>query len=101
MYHFGNTRAISFGPKFLEPLGRRWRLSLGLLFGVAGLPIPRRVRLLMTVGAPISVPKTPRDDPAFQAVVDDTHARYMTALQGLYDKHKGRYGWQDHPLVMH
>lgn len=101
VYHFGNTACLSFGPRWLEALGRRWRCSLGLLFGVAGLPIPRRVHLLMTVGAPVPVIKTPRSDPAFSAVVDETHARFMAALAALYDTHKGRYGWSDHPLVMH
>lgn len=101
VYHFGNTQCLSFGPKFLEPWGRKWRFSLGLLYGIAKSPIPRRVRLLMCVGAPVKVVKTARNDPHFQAVVDSTHTAYMEALQGLYDKHKGRYGWQDHPLVMH
>lgn len=101
VYHFGNTQCLSFGPKFLEPWGRKWRFSLGLLYGIAYLPIPRRVRLLMAVGAPVKVTKTCRSDPKFQDVVNDTHQRYMTALRALYDKNKALYGWEDHPLVMH
>ena len=101
VYHFGNTQCLSFGPNFLEPWGRRWRFSLGLLYGIAYLPIPRRVRLLMVVGAPVTVVKTPRSDSNFQSIVDDTHRRYMEALRALYDKHKGVYGWEDHPLIMH
>lgn len=101
VYHFGNTQCLSFGPSFLERWGRRWRFSLGILYGIALLPIPRRVRLLMVVGSPVKVQKTSRNDPHFQSVVDSTHQAYMDALQALYDKHKGLYGWQDHPLVMH
>lgn len=95
------SQCLSFGPKFLEPWGRKWRFSLGLLYGIAKSPIPRRVRLLMVVGKPVKVEKTARSDPNFQAVVDSTHQAYMDALQALYDKHKGLYGWEDHPLVMH
>lgn len=101
VYHFGNSACLSFGPKFLEPWGRKWRFALGLLYGIALLPIPRRVRLLMTVGAPVKVDKVSRSDPGFAAAVDATHQRYMEALQALYDKHKARYGWADHPLIMH
>lgn len=102
VYHFGNTRLLSFGPKWAEPYGRRWRFSLGLLFGRFGMPIPRRVPLMMVVGRPVEVgPRLARDDPAFAAAVDDAHARYMAALQRLYDAHKGCYGWAEHPLVMH
>jgi hypothetical protein len=92
---------LSFGPKFLEPWGRKWRFSLGFLYGVAKTPVPRRVRLLMVVGAPVKVQKTVRTDPNFQSVVDATHQAYMDALQALYDKHKARYGWENHPLIMH
>lgn len=101
VYHFGNTQCLSFGPRFLEPWGRKWRFSLGFLYGIGKSPIPRRVRLLMVVGAPVRVTKTARSDPNFQAVVDATHQAYMDALQALYDKHKRMYGWEDHPLIMH
>lgn len=101
VYHFGNTQIFSFGPRFLEPYGRRWKFSLGLLYGLAALPIPRRVPLMMCVGAPVPVPKVARDHPDFAAAVDDTHRRYMEALQGLYDKWKPTYGWDSHTLVMH
>ena len=56
---------------------------------------------MMVVGPPVPVPKLPRSDPNFAAVVDDVHQRYMDTLQQLYDTHKGTYGWQSHPLVMH
>lgn len=101
VYHFGNTQILSFGPKFCEPYGRKWRFSLGLLYGILGLPIPRRVDLMMVVGTPVKVEKVSRLDPRFQEVVDDAHKRYMDSLQALFDKYKVVYGWSDRQLVMH
>jgi 2-acylglycerol O-acyltransferase 2 len=101
VYHFGNSLLLSFGPRCLQRLGRRCRVSLGLLSGAWHLPIPRRVALHMAVGAPVAVSKTPRSDPAFAEVVDETHARFVAALQELYDRHRGAYGWAGRPLVMH
>ena len=101
VYHFGNTQLFSFGPKGLEEWGRKWRLSLGLLYGVAGLPIPRWRPLMMAVGAPVAVVKTGRAAAEFEGVVEEVHQRYMGALLGLYGKYKGMYGWEDHPLIMH
>ena len=85
---------------------RKWRFSLGLLYGVAGLPIPRRVQLMRVVGPPVAVEKVARTDPRFQAVVDETHGRYMATLQALFDKYRGVYGataegWVERQLVMH
>lgn len=65
------------------------------------MPIPRRARLMMVVGSPVPVRRVPRSDPGFEAAVEETHAAYMHSLQALYNKHKGQYGWADHPLVMH
>jgi hypothetical protein len=87
--------------QFLEPYGRKWRFSLGLLYGIFSLPIPRRVELMMVVGPPVTVTKVARSDPSFAAAVDDVHHRYMQTLQTLYDRHKHTYGWEHHPLVMH
>jgi hypothetical protein len=101
VYHLGNTQLFSFGPKFCERWARKFRFSLGLLYGVAGLPIPRWRQLFMVVGAPVPVVKTAKDDPAFDCVVEDTHRRYMEALQALYDRWKQEYGWESHELVMH
>eukprot|EP00882_Tetradesmus_deserticola_P006767 GHRQ01007123.1.p1 GENE.GHRQ01007123.1~~GHRQ01007123.1.p1 ORF type:complete len:345 (+),score=115.83 GHRQ01007123.1:1057-2091(+) len=106
VYHFGNTALLSFGPKFCEPYGRRWRFSLGLLYGTFGLPLPRRVALMMVVGPPVAVEKVARTDPRFQEVVDETHGRYMATLQALHDKYRAVYGatcegWADRQLVMH
>ncbi|KAF8072871.1 DGAT2D [Scenedesmus sp. PABB004] len=101
VYHLGATQILGFGPAWLESYGRRWRFSLGLLHGVAGLPLPRRLPLMMCVGAPLAVEKLPPSDPRFEAAVDEAHARYVAALRGMFERHKAAYGWPDRELVMH
>jgi hypothetical protein len=51
MQYFGNSRALNFGPAFLADLSRKIRVSLGVLHGVLGLPIPFPVEMYL-VGEP-------------------------------------------------
>jgi hypothetical protein len=76
-------------------------VALGLLFGRWGLPIgvPRHTPIMCVVGGAIPVRQLPRSDPGFSAAVDDAHARFVDAMQALYDKHRPMYGW-DRPLVI-
>lgn len=77
-------------------------MALGLLFGRWGLPfgLPNHVPIMFVVGAPVAVKKTAPSDPGFAAAVDDAHGRLIDAMQELYDKYKGMYGWSHRPLVI-
>jgi len=77
-------------------------VALGLLVGRWGLPLglPNHVPIMFVVGAPIAVKQTARSDPGFAAAVDDAHGQLIEAMQTLYDKYKGMYGWADRPLVI-
>jgi hypothetical protein len=55
---------------------------------------------MFAVGAPVAVQQTAPSDPGFAAAVDDAHSRLIEAMQELYDKYKGVYGWADRPLVI-
>lgn len=101
-YHFGNSQLFRFGPRWLEPYARKHRVALGLLVGRWGLPLglPNHVPIMFVVGAPIAVKQTARSDPGFAAAVDDAHGQLIEAMQTLYDKYKGMYGWADRPLVI-
>jgi hypothetical protein len=55
---------------------------------------------MFVVGAPVAVKKTAPSDPGFAAAVDDAHGRLVDAMQELYDKYKGMYGWSHRPLVI-
>lgn len=82
------------------PHARRLGAALGVLIGRWGLPIPRRVPLMMVSGKAIAVEQVARDDPRFNAAVDETHARVVDALQSLYERNRAAYdpAWADRPL---
>ncbi|KXZ52943.1 hypothetical protein GPECTOR_8g318 [Gonium pectorale] len=101
VFHFGNSRVLDFGPRALQGLSRQLRAALGFLYGTAYLPLPRKRPIFMVCGRAIPVRRTAKDDPEFEAVVDETHKRVCDELQRMYDTHKAEYGWQDRPLVIH
>jgi hypothetical protein len=39
-----------------------------------------------------------RGDEGFEAAADALLEKVIEELQGLYDRHKEEYGWQDRPL---
>jgi hypothetical protein len=82
------------------PHARRLGAALGVLIGRWGLPVPRRVPLMMVSGKAIPVEKVSRDDPRFHTVVDETHARVVKGLQELYERNRAAYdpSWADRPL---
>jgi diacylglycerol O-acyltransferase 2, plant len=98
VYHFGNSQTLDFGPESLSAFSRKIRASFGFLYGRWGLPLPRRVPILMVTGTPIEVPHMEKDHPDFDKTVDEVHAQVIQALQDLYDKYKAQYGWADRPL---
>jgi hypothetical protein len=51
VYHMGQSQILSFWG--LEDLSRRWRASLGFLWGAYGLPVPRKRPIISLMGAPI------------------------------------------------
>jgi 1-acyl-sn-glycerol-3-phosphate acyltransferase len=100
VYHYGNSQMLVYGPRCLEDLSRRMRMSLGIIFGRWGLPLPFKVKLHMVVGDLIPVDPVPRHHPDFEAAVARVQRQYMAALLELYNAHRAGYGWADRPLVM-
>lgn len=100
VYHFGQTQVLGWGPKSWEKAARRYRVSLGFMQGRLGLPLPHKVPLMMAIGGPVQVQQMDRSHPDFEATVNESHARVLRATQELYDKYKGIYGWEHHPLVI-
>jgi hypothetical protein len=87
VYHLGTAQLLTFsGP---GKLSRRARASLGLLWGTAGLPLPRRSDIISLVGEPIPVE---RDEDPSQELIDETHRRFCEALVRLFDQHKHLLG---------
>ncbi|MEW5300702.1 MAG: hypothetical protein WDW36_003613 [Sanguina aurantia] len=100
VYYFGGSKVLDFGPQFMMALSRRSRMSLGILVGVAGLPIPRPQPIYMVSGIPIPVPRVPLNDPDFEKKVDQLLALVVVEVQALYERHRAEYGWADRPLLI-
>ena len=104
VYVFGSSACLSFGPPWLQRWSRKLRVSLGIMYGVWGLPIPRRVPLFMAVGAPVAVPRgIDRHHPGFEAAVDEVHAAVIAAMERVYYTHRSKYGlgYEQRPLRIH
>ena len=86
IYCFGNTAAFHCArlPERLAAASRALRVSLVCFWGRAGLPLPFRTKLLVVVGAPLTL------RPGESA--EELHARYIEALTALFDRHKARMG---------
>ncbi|KAI8466329.1 MAG: diacylglycerol acyltransferase-domain-containing protein [Monoraphidium minutum] len=100
-YMFGVSQMMSFGPPWLMNVGRRLRMSIGVMYGQLGTPVPRRVPMRMAIGMPISVgPAMPRSDPRFEEHVERMHAAVVEGVRAVYYRHRGAYGWGNRPLVI-
>lgn len=66
-------------------------MSLGVMCGRFGLPIPRQLPIWTVAGEPIEVKAMSRSDPDFQKVVVQTHVKFVHAIEQLYKTHRGQY----------
>ncbi len=88
VYNFGENRVFkqySCFRRTAEYLSRRFRLSIVFFRGRNCTLLPRQEEQLVVVGAPIPVPRI--EDPPPE-VVDRFHARYVAAVQRLFESHK-------------
>ncbi|KIY98653.1 hypothetical protein MNEG_9310 [Monoraphidium neglectum] len=101
VFMFGVSQMMSFGPPWLMVIGRRLRMSVGLLYGLWGTPVPRPRRMRMAVGPPVRVgPPLARGTPEFEARVDAVHAEVVEGLRAVYYRHREAYGWGDRELLI-
>ena len=94
IYCFGSTkmfRRLHF--PVLERLSRWIRASVVIFYGVFGLPIPYRQRLLYVIGDPIHPPVA-----AGEQAVDEMHQRFCNELLRIFDRNKDSYGWHNKTL---
>lgn len=89
--------------RFLEGLSRRFRASIGFVYGPWGMPTPRCTPITAVVGEPVPVAKVACSDPKFEQHVDDVHARYSAAITQLFETHRQDYSdglqsWHSRPL---
>ena len=103
IYCFGATKMFHrLNLPALERLSSLMRASLVVFFGVWGLPIPFRQRLLYVIGNPIHPPPTTTtmigqggigEQQQQQQAVDDMHKQFCDELMRIFERHKEAYGW--------
>ena len=98
IYCFGATKMFHrLNLPALERLSSLMRASLVVFFGVWGLPIPFRQRLLYVIGNPIHPPPTTIGQGGMrvgeQQAVDEMHKQFCDELMRIFDRHKEAYGW--------
>jgi len=104
IYSFGSSKLLKrLELPLLEKVSNWIRVSLCIFYGVCGLPIPFRKKLLYVVGEPIHPPHmkyTEQDDksPEFEKQVEIMHEQFCNALTKLFEKYKSFYGWENKTL---
>lgn len=97
IYCFGATKMFKRLqiPGLFEHLSNLLRMSICIMFGVWGLPVPFRQRLLYVMGNPIyPSDSSSGDSQSFNMQVDEVHARFCEEIVRIFDRHKGSYGWE-------
>lgn len=56
-----------------------------------------QVPITFAFGEPIEVERNPSPSPG---EVDELHSRFCQALTGVFDRHKGDYGWGNKSLEL-
>lgn len=67
------------------------RVSLCIFYGMTGLPISFRQRLLYVMGSPIFPP---------DQQVNKMHEKFCNELIRIFDKYKVSYGWDEKTLQL-
>lgn len=101
VYCFGATkmfRRVQL-PYFLETLSRALRISLCILYGKMGLPVPFRQRLMYVIGRTIW-PSISNNgvDADFDDQVKQMHKAFCKEIIRVFDRNKEHYGWKDKTL---
>jgi hypothetical protein len=109
VYCFGATKMMRRLqlPAIVEQLSNWYRISICIFYGVCGLPIPYRQRLLYVMGNPIVPPSSSSSSSSASnlllneaAQVDDMHKQFCDELHRIFDRHKEAYGWGQKSLQL-
>lgn len=101
VYTFGATKMFKRLqlPQFLETLSRLFKISLCILFGKLGLPIPFQQRLMYVIGKTIFPPLAIGEDVStlegeeFERKVDEMHGAFCEEITRIFERNKEHYGW--------
>mmetsp|Transcript_13318 Transcript_13318/g.30833 ORF Transcript_13318/g.30833 Transcript_13318/m.30833 type:complete len:385 (+) Transcript_13318:105-1259(+) len=97
VYCFGENQLFQHEPSWVlsawKAVNRVLKVGAPLpIRGWCGLPVPYRRELVIAMGKPLFA--------AEGETVDEFHARYVTAVQELYDEHVGGTEGSGRPLVL-
>ncbi|KAF3338680.1 diacylglycerol O-acyltransferase 2-like protein [Carex littledalei] len=81
--------------KIFVKISRAIKFTPLVFWGRWGTPIPYRVPMHVVVGTPIKVRQNPQ--PTYDEI-NEVHAQFLEAMEKLFDKYKGRVGYEDLPL---
>lgn len=98
---FGQTNVYSWwkpNGKVYDQLSRALRFAPLIFWGMFGSPIPFPRPMYVVVGKPMEVQKNPNPS---KEEVSEVHARFISSLQELYEKHKVDAGYKGVPLYVH
>ena len=100
VYCFGSTKMFRrLDLPVLERISSMIRASLVAFYGVWGLPIPFRQKLLYVVGDPVVPPSVGGSGDEDEAV-DEMHQRFCDELVRIFERNKESYGWKDKTLKL-
>jgi len=101
IYCFGATKMFRrLNLPVLERLSSLIRASVVVFYGVWGLPIPFRQKLLYVIGNPIVPPSTMNGVVGEEQAVDDMHRQFCEELLRIFDRNKESYGWHNKTLKL-
>lgn len=87
-YAFGQNPTFSVWPtagSWAHRMSKKWRISLMLFYGFWGLPVPRRQKLCLVIGAPLAVERIANPS---QVDIDSLHQHFQRAVSELFERHK-------------
>ena len=98
IYCFGSTKMFRrWNLPLLEQLSSLIRASIVVFYGMWGLPIPFRQKLLYVIGNPIYPPSAGTiSNP--DLAVDVMHQQFCGELHRIFNRHKESYGWSHKSL---
>ncbi|KAJ4793945.1 Diacylglycerol O-acyltransferase 2 [Rhynchospora pubera] len=81
--------------KIFVKISRAIKFTPLVFWGKWGTPIPYRVPMHVVVGTPIKVEQNPQ--PTYDEI-NEVHAQFLTEMEKLFDKYRGRVGYDNLPL---
>lgn len=99
IYCFGATKMFRrLQISALERLSHALRVSVCVFYGMCGLPIPFRQRLLYVMGEPLYPSGSGLEGAALENEVTHLHEQFCSEISRLFEKHKHSYGWDNKVL---